>query len=349
MKGSLLKSIYALGGRMTASRPIFEGVRKAANSNPLVVLYHLVSDGEFPHVKHGGGRIRSSVEFQEEIDFFLKHYHPISLSDLLASIYQGRALPENCFLLTFDDGLREFIEIAAPILLKKGVPAAMFLTPDSLDNGSLLPAHKTSLLYEKFRKSENKIVSAKVSQLLFENQIVYTEVGEGILSLPHNYLKRHLIDRFAEILEVDFSAFLKEYQPYLTTNQAQQLLADGFTIGSHSLDHPLYSECPLDEQVHQTVDSTRLIREKFNLDYGAFAAPFHDMGLSRDYFKAIEQGGVDISFGTSFTRIEGSPKNFQRLSMERSHYPASKFVLVSYGKKIFNRTTGRGYISRDKF
>jgi hypothetical protein len=222
----------------------------------------------------------------------------------------------------------------------------MFLSPDSLDNGSLLYPHKTSLLYDKFRKSENRIVTAKVSQLLFENQIVHTEVGEGILSLSLNYLQRHLLDRLAEILEVDFSAFLKEYQPYLTTGQVQQLLADGFTIGSHSLDHPLYSLCSLEEQIHQTVESTRLIREKFNLDYSVFAAPFHDMGLSKEYFEAIYQGGVDISFGTSFTRIEGTPKNIQRLSMEDTHYPASNFVLVSYGKKIFNRVTGRGYIIR---
>jgi len=115
LKRSMMKIIYSVGGKMAAVRPIFEGARKAANTNPVIVLYHLVSDDGFPHVKYGGGRIRSTIEFQEDIDFFLKHYRPISLSDLLASIYQERVLPENSFLLTFDDGLREFIDIAAPM------------------------------------------------------------------------------------------------------------------------------------------------------------------------------------------------------------------------------------------
>ena len=57
---------------------------------------------------------------------------------------------------------------------------------------------------------------------------------------------------------------------------------------------------PLEEQLRQTIESTRTVRTAFNLPYGVFAFPHSDLGVGAEFFRAIEETGlVDLSFGTA--------------------------------------------------
>ena len=50
---------------------------------PLVIpYYHMVSDEQVPHVKHLY-RYRKIRQFTKDLDFFLAHYEPVTLNDLL--------------------------------------------------------------------------------------------------------------------------------------------------------------------------------------------------------------------------------------------------------------------------
>ncbi len=65
----------------------------------------------------------SRERFQAQMDLIEKHPFPvISIDDFLSSAsFEGKAIA-----LTFDDGYESDVEIAAPILQKKGFPAAFF-------------------------------------------------------------------------------------------------------------------------------------------------------------------------------------------------------------------------------
>ena len=108
--------------------PLSQLVRQSGKQL-MVPLYHLVNDRPPPHVKHLY-KIKSEASFERELDTFLQHYHPISVEDLIDHVYEERPLLKNSFLLTFDDGLREFKEVAAPILNRKGIPAICFLNSE---------------------------------------------------------------------------------------------------------------------------------------------------------------------------------------------------------------------------
>jgi peptidoglycan/xylan/chitin deacetylase (PgdA/CDA1 family) len=65
--------------------------------------------------------------FEEQVAYLTKHgYHTIYFSDLVASFDQGRALPPNPILLTFDDGWLDDYTVAYPILRKYGMVGAFF-------------------------------------------------------------------------------------------------------------------------------------------------------------------------------------------------------------------------------
>src|ERR1051325_9463979 len=65
-----------------------------------------------------------------------KHYHPVSMSQVVTALDSGDALPPNACAITVDDGFRDFFEIAQPILSVYRIPATVFVVTDFLD-GSL--------------------------------------------------------------------------------------------------------------------------------------------------------------------------------------------------------------------
>src|SRR4051812_29678364 len=93
----------------------YDVLHKWAGPMPLLPYYHGVSDDEVLHVKHLY-QFRRVQQFKSDLEAFLKHYEPITLQDLIASLGTGQPLPDKAFLLTFDDGFREVDDVIAPIL-----------------------------------------------------------------------------------------------------------------------------------------------------------------------------------------------------------------------------------------
>ena len=72
-------------------------------------------------------------------------YQPVSLDAVIAHYVAGAALPRKAVLITFDDGYRDNLENAAPILQRHGYPAVIFIPTGFLDDDTPLP-HETALL-----------------------------------------------------------------------------------------------------------------------------------------------------------------------------------------------------------
>jgi peptidoglycan/xylan/chitin deacetylase (PgdA/CDA1 family) len=71
-------------------------------------------------------------------------YVPVSLDAVLAHYLRGTPLPAKAVLLTFDDGYRDNLENALPILRRYGYPAVLFVPIGFLDDARPLP-HEESL------------------------------------------------------------------------------------------------------------------------------------------------------------------------------------------------------------
>src|SRR5690606_39560979 len=94
-----------------------------------------------------------------------------------------------------------------------------------------------------------------------------------------------------------------------------ELIAQGFTFGAHSLNHPLYEELSLDEQIHQTLASIEDIKNRFQLDYTVFSFPFTDFKVNKKFFSAIKNH-VDLTFGSAGIKDDEIAFNLQRLRSE---------------------------------
>jgi peptidoglycan/xylan/chitin deacetylase (PgdA/CDA1 family) len=284
-----------------------------------------------PHIAHLY-EPRTAYQFEKDIDFFLKYYEPVDL-DFLKNNCHLKKPDKNYFHLTFDDGLREVYDIIAPILLRKGVPATIFLNVDFVDNQALFFRYKASLILDFFNKKE----VSKGEYLEIENI-----APKGLLHI--NFLNKNKLDEIAQILNIDFDDFLKEKQPYLETNKIQSLASQGFTFGGHSLNHPLFSEIPLSEKVRQATESTIFAKRITAQKTGAFAFPFTDFGVENTFFnKIFREKNIDISFGTAGLKQQRYAQHWQRFPMEEGEGTAEELVKTEYLYYMVKRLFGKHF------
>lgn len=279
-------------------------------------FYHIVANETPSHI-YQLYEARSIEEFKSDLDFLLKNYQPISLQELIEIKKTGRKPNRNVFHLTFDDGLKEFYTNIAPILKEKNIPATVFINTDFIDNKGLFYRYKASVLTEEY-------------------------AAKGLLEV--DFENANMIDDFAATMNYDFNDYLKNEQPYLSSNQIEELIDDGFTIGAHSRNHPLYKRLSIEEQISQTLESIDFIVQKFNLNYKVFSFPFTDDGITKEFFTKIENN-VDLTFGTAGLKKDSIPYNLQRIPMEEIN-SAEEIIKSQYFYYLIKSFFGKNIIKR---
>jgi peptidoglycan/xylan/chitin deacetylase (PgdA/CDA1 family) len=312
---------------------------------PLVLpYYHMVSDESLPHVRPLYS-YRNVRQFSDDLDFFLKHFQPISLTDLLAHQKTGKALPKRAFLVTFDDGFREMAEIAAPILKAKGVPAAFFVNSAFVDNKELCLHQKIALLIDRVSQKNSPTMETNIKELLSGVGIKATEVIFALRSV--RYAQRAVLDVAGELAGLDFGGFLSRQKPYLSSEQIRSMINDGFAMGGHSIDHPFYGDLTLAEQLRQTQVSVDFVQQKYDLTYRAFAFPHSDSGVAAEFFpQSYVDDALEISFGTGGLLRDPWPRHFQRFSMEKTALSAKAVLTYQCARRAFKNLTGRSSVRR---
>jgi peptidoglycan/xylan/chitin deacetylase (PgdA/CDA1 family) len=311
----------------------FTFLNKVTRQNIIIPNYHIVSDEEVLHIKHLYIH-RNIKQFKNDLEFFLKYFIPISLFDLIDKVKNNVAIPKNSFLLTFDDGFREMYDVVFPILKEKGIPATFFLSSALIDNKQMFYRLKASLLIEHITCMNSINCRNSIKKIIIDNGIAFNDIKTSILTIKYN--KKHLLDEIAIVLGYDFKKYLKINKPFLSAVQIEELIENGFTIGAHSVDHPLYSLLSLNEQLRQTRESIRQIKERFKINYSVFAFPHMDNGVSKQYYKEMfDNLGVDISFGTSGMINDVFNNNLHRIKMENSTLPAEKIIAEEYVRKLY--------------
>lgn len=273
-------------------------VLKQFSYPPLLPFYHVVSDEKLPYILNYP--YRSVKDFEKELDYLLKNYQPVELSELLNPDMERRKV----FHLSFDDGLRPCYDIVAPILLKKGVPATFFLNPAFIDNKNLFHRYKASFIVSRIGNAPD------INNFLKP----YGLNAESLLQISKS--QEQILDEMAVKLEIDWYDFLQNYRPYLTTNQAKELTKMGFTIGAHSLDHPefwLISPDAQYEQIKKSMEWLQLLKQPLKV----FAFPFTDDAVPAEVFRKMYDAKIcDITFGTAGLKYDTFKRHFQRFPCE---------------------------------
>jgi len=313
-------------------------LQRLTNQRLILPFYHAISDEEMPHIKHLYP-VKGVKAFIDDLDFLLKYNIPIDYNEFQELSRNNKQPNRPSFLLSFDDGLKEFHDIIAPILLQKGIPAICFLNSAFIDNKDLFYRYKASLLIDRIKKEP---ILINQFQKLFGDS---PKIVQNILSI--SYQNKELLDELAKLAEYSFKVFLGNHAPYLNTEQIRSLINKGFHFGAHSIDHPEYQHIQLQEQIRQAKESLHYICNKFSIKYKAFSFPFTDYNVSKKFFYNLKANNiVENTFGCAGQKRDIIQNNFQRIPFEMLRLSGRQILnaellyyllKMPFGKNMINR------------
>ncbi len=273
-------------------------------------VYHAVSDEDIPHLKHIL-QYKNVAQFRKDLDTLGKNFQFVTWSEFKDYVNGNFKPKKKIALLTFDDGLREFKEVVAPILEEKGIFAYNFINPAFIDNQKMMFRNKASLLVETLLINPDK--KNDVIKILELNNI--QEVTSEILKIK--FKNQEKLDEIAKAIELDFKDYLDKKSPYLNIDELHSLRKRGFEFGAHTMNHPLLSELDLDSQIFEAQQSLNYLWKNMLSDE-AFAFPFTDDGITTEFFRKLYLSHKNLvcTFGSAGIKHDSETKNFQRIPME---------------------------------
>lgn len=290
-------------------------------------FYHTVSNKNLNYIKNYP--YRNEKVFEQELDYLLKYFTPISLEELAANPNPSKKV----FHLSFDDGLSECADVIAPILLRKGIPATFFVNTGFVDNKALFHRYKASLILSQLEQNPD----SQAELFLFQHGIK----RDNLLQTTHQH--SDVLDEAAEIMEMDFGSFLENEKPYLSTKKIKKLHKSGFSIGGHGHDHPEFWTLKPKEQRRQVEKSMEWIVKHIQPKIKAFSFPFTDDAVSKKMIRKLKKEQVcDITFGTAGLKYDSLSSHFQRVPMEQNKrietFLKGEFLYFKIRKRIGKAT-----------
>jgi peptidoglycan/xylan/chitin deacetylase (PgdA/CDA1 family) len=248
-------------------------------------------------------------EFERQIQYLSKHYDCVALPDAVERLTEG-TLSNRTIIVTFDDGYRDNLVHALPVLERYGVPATIFVTTGFID-GTCVP-----WWYEQdaiLRRLDAAEVSWKGRSFSWKLE-TSTQKLSAISEIYYIFKKMSLDDQNA------FMEKLRNLCPSTFTYESMFLSWDELinlarhpliTIGAHTKNHPILS-CLTSEGIRDELAGGKEILESrlgHSIDHLAY--PFGgNSQVCRREFEAAREVGFRSAFTTRFGHLHSAHRNF---------------------------------------
>lgn len=224
----------------------------------------------------------------------------VPLDTALDALGQGRPLPSRAVALTFDDGYRDNLGTAMPILRRLGLPATFYLVPGLLDR-------EVRPWWEVLAWGFSAATTAEVE---WRGGVVPAGPGDAARTAMLA-IAEELKDIDAAARDAEIDELLARLRPRGSEDEVRELfldwdgarrLAAGASIGSHTMRHVILSREPAGEQAEDLRQSRELLEEGLDARISTLAYP---NGSARDYDAATLTGARAAGYRGAVTTIDG--------------------------------------------
>lgn len=314
------------------------------NRKIILPFYHTVSNTPLDYISNLYS-VRNVKTFERDLDFFCKFYEPVNINQLYEIVQKGKFIRKPVFHISFDDGLKAFYSVVAPILEKKGIPATVFVNNNFIDNKELFYRYKISLIINKLHTNQKNTLLKELGKKLHVSVVDKNHLVKELLSITYQNINK--IEEIAELMEIDFKEYLANKTPYLSSNEINDVMKRGFTIGSHSMDHPFFKHISSKQQQDQIIKSFNDLEERFNIKDRYFSFPFSDEKVNAELLTWLyKKENCKLSFGISGLKEDITRFHMHRIPMEKSLKSARGIIRHQYTYFIIKSFLGKNKIKR---
>jgi len=283
--------------------------RRADGGSFCVVTYHGVLPESYQvSDPQQDGSLVSAENFRSQLRLLKECYHVVSPEQVRDWIVDGKDLPELAILLTCDDGLRNALTDMAPILREEQLSCLFFVL------GASVAQIPQMLWYEELYLL---LLAAPAGSYSFDALGMKVELGDRAQrrSAWWNVLKK--LSRYDQATRASFIEASRinfglperwnagchddEGQrrrfSLLNADDLRQLVAQGMSVGSHTLNHPILSQQSSELAWREISESRTLLENAIGKPVWALAYPFGDPdSVTTREIQMAEQAGFQCAF-----------------------------------------------------
>lgn len=193
------------------------------------------------------------ASFRQVMDFAQTHFHILPLEEAAQALSAGR-LPPRAAAITLDDGYADWMDGVVPELTQRKLPATFFITTGQLDG---LPMWHERISQAVCALSGGAISLASAPIL---GRLPLQSPSDCVLAVARleQHLKyQRLCDREVMLLELESIAGTSPATlPRLTSSDVRTLHNKGFTVGAHTVNHPILTRCS-ESEARDEIGATR--------------------------------------------------------------------------------------------
>lgn len=284
-KHTALRGIRGIGGLR-----VIEALYGA--SRLTVLAYHRVVDPADPEFQGFRGNVSATpAAFAAQMEWVAERMQPVTL-DQVASVLEGVPLPPRSVLVTFDDGYRDNLTAAAPILAAFEVPATLFVATDHVSTGDPFWWDRVATWFEALGPGATEL-PVLGSRSWTAPDAIASEWIEAAKLLDHE-VKEAAVEELRDVLGGDAES---EAGDLLDWNEVRALHADGWSIGAHTCSHAILTRLAAEQVVAEVRDSVDRVQAEVGAAVLGFAYPNGQAGdfdgTARD---AVAASGVPLAF-----------------------------------------------------
>jgi peptidoglycan/xylan/chitin deacetylase (PgdA/CDA1 family) len=260
-----------------------------------ILIYHRVNNERDPYFPS-----LPTAVFERHMAYVARAYRVLPLDEVVERLARGESLPPNALAMTFDDGYRDNLTHAAPILARHRLPATVFLatgfigTPEVPWFDRVAAVLKTTAV-PRFTAPWGQVVSL-------------TTQADRLATVERcqTYFKSLSYSEFVEQLEVMVRALGIDEgdavkNEMLSWDDVHALRGVGCSIGAHTMSHPILSRMSEAQAAREIGGSRDMIEAACGIVPRAFAYP---NGQPQDYTHAtmrlVRESGFDYAVSTRF-------------------------------------------------
>lgn len=241
--------------------------RRIKSMDGAIILYgHRISDDDEGYLQG-----LKPEWLDQQLAYLTRHYEVIPLRTLVDCFERGQPVPQRSVVLTFDDGFRDNLTHAFPLLQRYRVPATIFVVTGSLTYGDLPWSQRLGYLFQRTseRWLEHPLAGPDGLDLTAgANRFnAYRTVKNPISRMGHTDRDRTIAE-LARLLRVE-----PPKDRMLNWDDARELQAAGIEIGAHTYSHPLLAKIEPEEAHWEMTRSRDDLKQELGIERPSFCFP----------------------------------------------------------------------------
>lgn len=235
--------------------------------------------------------------FERQVRLLARAGTVVPLGPALQRLAEGRRLPRRAVAITFDDGYRDNLEHAVPVLERLGLPATFFLVPGLL-------SRRVAAWWEL----TGWAVGGAAGDAVWDDAPLPRDPRERrrfTLALNERLKRLTRAERECRVAELALATRPSPAFPgdlFLDWEGARELAARGFEVGSHTASHPILANEAPEEQARELSDSRRELEDRLGRSVPLLAYP---NGTTRDYDRHTLAAAAEAGYSHAVTTVWG--------------------------------------------